>query len=838
MVADAIGRALSLIGPLASGAERADEHRVRGAAEALRRCAPLLAAARTEIERLAAQLEDGPPDGIPITAGRAMRALLATRLDERPDAVQVHSSRGPHHGSRRTPAGPGRRTKTPLAPPAEPEPPLHERPIAALAGVGPAIEARLVARGIRRVGDLLGWLPRRYEDGRAIVPLTRVAVGVRQATVGIVRWARSAPGGRAEAWLDPPEGCPPGPVDGLRLVWFHAPWGPPRALAPGRRVRVMGTPEWFRGVVSMPHPDWAPLDDTTAAQPIVPRYPEIAGVAPRQLERLIRLAVDRALDGVPEAVPRTWREREGLPGLHDALRTLHRPPSDLDAATLEAFQTQRSAYHARLAFEEFFVLELALHERRVEEQRVGARPLRPLTRAVEHAIASLPFALTRAQQRVVAEITADLERERPMRRLLQGDVGAGKTAVAMLAAAHAVSAQAQVAFMAPTEVLAEQHLRALQPLSAALGLRVALLLGGARASHRRAVLRQLADGRLDVVVGTHALLSDAVRIPRLGLVIVDEQHRFGVAQRLRLVRKGDETGHVPHLLVMTATPIPRSLALALYGDLSASVLDEMPPGRLPPTTRAYPRAERERALRQLERGLQAGGSAYVVCPAIGDGIADDGGEELGVETDGGPTVASTFEELRARLAPRGIGVARLHGRLPAEERARVMDDFAAARVRVLVATTLVEVGLDVPHANVMLVEGAERFGLAQLHQLRGRVGRAGQPSACLLVHDANGGEALDRIRVLCETTDGFRIAEEDLRLRGPGELFGRRQSGLPGFRFGDLRRDLPLLERARELAAAVLADDPRLERAEHAGARAALEALRRDRGGAVREEAG
>jgi ATP-dependent DNA helicase RecG len=355
-----------------------------------------------------------------------------------------------------------------------------------------------------------------------------------------------------------------------------------------------------------------------------------------------------------------------------------------------------------------------------------------------------------------------------------------------------------------------------------MGLRVSLTLGGERAAHRKSTRKALQEGRIDLIVGTHALLSEGVRFARLRLVIVDEQHRFGVAQRLRLIDKASNLA--PHLLVMTATPIPRSLALALHGDLAASALDEMPPGRVPAVTRAYPSSERAQALRQLERGLTSGGQAYVVCPAI------EPSEETGLRS-----AVEVFDEL-SQLLP--VNVALLHGQLPAEQKQLAMERFANGDARVLVSTTIVEVGLDVRAANVMMIEHAERFGLAQLHQLRGRVGRAGQRSACLLVHDAVGEEARDRIRILCESSDGFRIAEEDLLLRGPGELFGRRQSGLPGFRFGDLRRDLPLFQRAQALARALLADDPQLEAPEHEGARLALARLAESERAIVKEEAG
>jgi ATP-dependent DNA helicase RecG len=422
----------------------------------------------------------------------------------------------------------------------------------------------------------------------------------------------------------------------------------------------------------------------------------------------------------------------------------------------------------------------------------------------------------------------DMAQERPMRRLLQGDVGSGKTAVAMLSCVVAVGAGGQAALMAPTEILAEQHFRAMSQLARQLRIRIALVLGGARASHRRKTLEGLAAGTIDLAIGTHALLSEGVQFSQLRLVIVDEQHRFGVGQRLRLVDKGgmrDDRAIAPHLLVMTATPIPRTLTLALHGDLDTSVLDEMPPGRVPPVTRALSEARREVALGLVEKALIAGGQAYVVCPTI------DESETLELRS-----LVETHRELSERFARWGVEL--LHGRLPAEDKQRAMERFTAGDVKVLVATTMIEVGVDVPAANVILIEHAERFGLAQLHQLRGRVGRGGQRSGCLLVHHGSGDDASARIRVMCETTDGFRIAEEDLALRGPGELFGRKQSGLPGFRFGDLRRDVALLEGARDAARGVIAADPDLRDPEHAVLRAVLE--RREAGAlsVVKEEAG
>ena len=706
-----------------------------------------------------------------------------------------------------------------------------ERPVESLSGVGEALGKVLRRRGLATIEDLLYVFPRRYEDERVATPIASLVPGERQVTVGIVASARW--GGRRmfEVRLEPPPSEPGGRFGQVRLVWFRGNPGLEKRFTRGARFRAAGKVEEYRGVLSMSHPDTLQLDSGAAQAPlgIAPRYPDVPGIAPRTLARAIRAAVDRGAAALPEAVPPAVLDEHGLPTLASAVRALHSAPATLSDDELAAWNEGRTPMHARLAFEEFFLLELALHQRRIAEAGIDAPALAPDGKVVARAVGALPFELTAAQRRAVGEIAADVARTRPMRRLLQGDVGSGKTAVAMLAASHAVGAGAQVALMAPTEILAEQHLRALGPLAKALGLRMALVLGGARAAHRDKTRRGLASGTIDVAIGTHALLTEGVRFQRLGLVIVDEQHRFGVAQRLALVQKGEAEGRAttPHLLVMTATPIPRSLALALYGDLDASVLDELPPGRIPSTTRVYSTAKRAQALAVVRRALDKAGKAYVVCPTIDPADPDD------------PPVRSateTFAELSKVFGD--VGVALLHGRLAPEERQDAMARFLAGSARVLVTTTVIEVGVDVPEANVVLVEHAERFGLAQLHQLRGRVGRAGQPSACLLVHDGSGAEATERLRVLVETTDGFRVAEEDLRMRGPGELFGRRQSGLPGFRFGDLRRDLPLLGSARDAARAVLARDPELALPEHAAAAAAIARLDRDERGVVKEEAG
>jgi ATP-dependent DNA helicase RecG len=754
-----------------------------------------------------------------VTAAKLLRELMQARV---PEAPEVEAKRRSSEERKRARAQHAQRRalaehKTDAQRPAL-------QPVESLSGVGESLGQALRARGVSTLGDLIWLLPLGYSDERTITPIAQLQPGLRQVSEGTVVRASGRMGRMGDVLL---ESSLAGRIAQLRLVWFRSPPGLALRFAPGTRYRVSGVVESYKNQLQITHPELDKLapGETAAPRGVVPRYPSIAGVPPRRLVSFVEQAIKRALHDLEEALPEAVRVEHGLSTLAEALRALHAPPADLSDPELARWNEARTDHHARLAFEEFFLLELALFRRRVFEQGVVAEPLLPRSgKPLERVREAFGFELTAAQRRVTEEIFADLARERPMRRLVQGDVGSGKTAVALLAAAQCISAGAQVAFMAPTEVLAEQHFRSLAPLSKALGLRAALMLGSERESHRKKSRKALQEGTIDLVVGTHALLSEGVRFARLRLAVIDEQHRFGVGQRLRLLDK-TENGLAPHLLVMTATPIPRTLSLALYGDLTASVIDQMPEGRIPPVTREYPLAQRERAIAQLERALAAGGQAFVVCPTIEE---SDEHELRAVE--------KTYAELAARLSQ--YGVALLHGRLSTTDKQSAMERFAGGEARVLVATTVIEVGIDVPRANVIMIENAERFGLAQLHQLRGRVGRGGQRSACLLVHQAVGEEARARMRVMCETSDGFRIAEEDLRLRGPGEIFGYRQSGLPGFRYGDLRRDAPLLEAARGAAQRIIDSDPELDAEAHAGARSALARYSEGSRKLVKEEAG
>jgi ATP-dependent DNA helicase RecG len=697
-------------------------------------------------------------------------------------------------------------------------PTLLDHPVETLPGIGPTTGAHLRKRGYESVGDLLWLLPRGYDDHRRPTPIHLLEDGDYVVVEGVVRRARSFPrGGRMgfEVRLEPQDGPPE--HDGyreLKLVWFQAIPGLGRRFVEGETVRVAGRVHDYRGTATIAHPETLAADTPGT---IEPRYPEVPGVRRKALRRAVRAAVDRAVAEVPDLIPPALREEVGACTVGEALAAIHVPnPATFDA---EAEAEPPTPAHRRLALEELVLWELALRSRRASERGGVARRFE-IEPAVQSACGAFPFELTEAQNRAVAEVSGALMSETPMRRLLQGDVGCGKTAVAMVACAQVAAGGAQTVFLAPTELLADQHAETLRPTAEELGLRLGVFTGALSKDQRRSMLDRLATGALDVVVGTHALLSGEVRFADLGLVIVDEQHRFGVAQRLRLGTRG--ATRRPHLLVMTATPIPRSLALVLYAGLELTTIDAKPPGRVPATTKMMSRAQRATVFRQIERALEAEGRAFVVCPAI------SATEELvGVD--------QTFDEMQAQFGD--DRVAQIHGGLSGEERRGLMRAFREGELQVLVGTTVLEVGVDIPAANIMVVEQAERFGLAQLHQLRGRVGRSGQRSACLLTFgEPLTTEAEARLQALCDTDDGFRLAERDLELRGPGHLFGYRQSGASGLQFANLTKDQSLLQRAGDLADRIIGADPDLSAPEHAPARAAVE--RWERNASVREDAG
>jgi len=598
----------------------------------------------------------------------------------------------------------------------------------------------------------------------------------------------------------------------LRCVWFKAFPGLAERFAPGGVVLASGVVRRYKGELQIAHPDVVvedPDEPGSEGGGIRRRYPEVEGVAPRLLEGLCTQACRRFAARQPDGVPAAVALELGLSTLTEALRVVHLDGAEPDPEVLQRLQRGEHDAQARLVFDELFSLQLAVSLRRAGWSRRQAPSCVLGADDAERLLARFPFELTGGQRRVTEEILADMARDRPMHRLLQGDVGSGKTAVAFSAAWAAMASGRQAAIMAPTEILARQHFALMEPWCRALGRRAALLTAATPRGARESLLALSDAAEVHFLVGTHALLSPRVSMPDLGVVIVDEQHRFGVVQRARL-RDREPDRPLPHLLVMTATPIPRTLALAVYGDLDLSILDEKPPGRRPARTELFVGKERGKAYKLVAEQLGAGQQVFVVCPLVEES------EKLQVAD-----ATSTAEELRRRFASYRVGL--VHGRLSSRDRARVMDQFRRRELELLVATTVIEVGIDVPEANVMVIEHAERFGLAQLHQLRGRVGRGEADSYCMLLSQAPAGStASERLAAMCRTNDGFELAETDLQLRGPGEVFGTRQSGLPRLRFADLRRHMKLLAQAQRAARAVVEADPHLALPEHQAARAVM----------------
>lgn len=675
-----------------------------------------------------------------------------------------------------------------------------DTPLQFLKGVGPQRAKLLAKLGLETVADALLHLPRRHEDRSQLTPLGRLGVGPEPRTcAGTVAGVSPPPRGRPQVPLFVTLRDPTG---FLRAVWFGQPYLA-RIIQRGQRLIVHGKiqpPNRGSGALEMRVDDYEIVEDagdeTLHTGRLVPVYPRTAGLQQRPLRTLLKGIVDAHAAAVPEPLPAAVIARRRLLPLGEALRAGHFP----------ATEAERAAGMRRLIFDDFLILEVGLAIRRNREGRRPGLALNPPGELARRLRAALPFALTGAQERVWKEIRMDMAAPYPMNRLLQGDVGSGKTIVACLAILTAIEAGYQAALMAPTEILAEQHAMTLGRLLAPLGVEVTLLTNATRGKVRRERLEALRAGAVGCVVGTHALVQKSVGFKRLGLAVVDEQHRFGVVQRAVLRGKGE----APDVLVMTATPIPRTLALTLYGDLDVSVLDEMPPGRQRIVTGVRDEKGRAKVYSFLRAQVQAGRQVYVVYPLVEESEVLD----LRAATDMARRLqAEIFPEFRVGL---------LHGRMSFAEKDRVMTEFRSGAVQLLVSTTVIEVGIDVANATVMLVEHAERFGLSQLHQLRGRVGRGSERSYCILMSAGASEEARRRLAAMEETGDGFRIAEADLGIRGPGDFFGTRQSGLPAFRVADLLRDAALLEEARQEAFALVAADPDLARPEHRALRAAL----------------
>jgi len=648
--------------------------------------------------------------------------------------------------------------------------------------------------GLVRDIDLALHLPLRYEDETRIVAIAGLRDGETAQVEGTVRDARVESRARRQLVVHIADDS-----DELVLRFLHFYPAQQKALAPGQRVRVRGEVRGGFLGREMVHPAFKVVaEGAPLPTQLTPVYPTSAQLPQAYLRKAVAAALARApLSELlpPDALP------PGLPTLRDALLTLHQPPPALAMSTLE--DRTHPAWQ-RLKYEELLAQQLAQAEAMRERALLRAPPLTAATGAGLHGrlLAALPFALTAAQRRVGKEIDADLTRTHPMHRLLQGDVGSGKTVVAALAACRAIDAGWQCALMAPTEILAEQHFAKLVHWLEPLGVTVAWLTGSRRGKGRTRMLAQVASGEAGLVVGTHSVIQRDVVFARLALAVVDEQHRFGVEQRLALRAKLEAQALEPHLLMMSATPIPRTLAMTYFADLDVSTIDELPPGRTAIVTKLFADSRRNEVIARIRDEVSRGRQVYWVCPLIGES------ETLDLQN-----VIEAHEQLSAALPGRMVCL--LHGRMPAAEKAAAMALFAGGQMSVLVATTVIEVGVDVPNASLMVIEHAERFGLSQLHQLRGRVGRGAVASACVLLYSSPLGEtARSRLKAMLETNDGFEIARRDLEIRGPGEFMGSRQSGAALLRFADLNKDSALLQRARRTAAGLIAQRPAVARAQ------------------------
>jgi ATP-dependent DNA helicase RecG len=667
-------------------------------------------------------------------------------------------------------------------------------PLVYVKGIGPPRASLLESKGLRTVEDLIAYAPFRYEDRTNLKPISQLAPGEMATVIAEVRTTRASGFERRRLGLFEAS-FRDSSRSTLRGKWFHGDYLA-RVLEPGQKIALFGKVEQdtYTGELTMLHPEFEILDSEEDAETslhigrIVPIY-EAAGKITTRIFRMLVNRVLEALTPIDDPLPEHIRRRLSLPDRWQAVRDLHFPPAEADLRTLNAF---RSPAHYRLIFEEFFWLECGLTLKRAKARLRNGIAFELNDRVREKIKAMLPFKPTNAQKRVLAEIAKDMSAEQPMNRLLQGDVGSGKTLVAAEAAIIAIENRHQVAVLAPTEILASQHQYSFKGLFAKLGYVTALLVGSLTHKEKKQIKKLVAEGLIHVIVGTHALLEEDVEFRRLGLIIIDEQHRFGVMQRLHMMEKGV----TPDVLVMTATPIPRTLALTIYGDLDVSILNEMPPGRKPIKTYHVTEEQVERVYSFLRTEVDKGRQAYVVYPVI---------EEKEAQA---LKAAEKMYRLLSEIVFPGIRVGLLHGRLGADEKEAVMQGFKQNEIRILVSTTVIEVGVDVPNATVMVIEQAERFGLAQLHQLRGRVGRGGEQSYCVLVTAKLNEAGRERIRTLVESGDGFQIAEMDLRLRGPGEFFGTRQSGLPVFRIGNIIRDQDILEIARSEAEAFINSPP------------------------------
>ncbi len=671
----------------------------------------------------------------------------------------------------------------------EKAPPGPRAVAASLAFATPAIRERLARLGVHRLADLVLHLPLRYEDETELVSIAQAPSGTSVQVEGTVVETKIEfrPRRQLVCRVEDASGT-------LTMRFFNFYPSQQKALARGTRVRLVGEiRRGFFGAETI-HPRYRTVRaDTPLPDSLTPVYPTTAGLSQDSIRRIVSraLAETDLSDTLPEAV----RKRLGLPSFESSVRLLHNPPPVVAAVSLQ--ERSHPAWQ-RLKFDELLAQQLSMRLHYQRRSRIRAHSLGEYGELPRRLARELPFELTAAQSRVLGEIRADLARSQPMQRLLQGDVGSGKTIVAALAALQAVESGFQVAVMAPTEILAEQHYRKFQHWLKPLGIEIVWLSGSLRKNERARTLEQLASGEIKLCVGTHALFQEQVMFRNLGLAIIDEQHRFGVRQRLMLRMKGGDDKTQPHQLMMSATPIPRTLAMSFYADLDVSVIDELPPGRTPVVTKLVADSRRDEVLARVREACAGGSQAYWVCPLIEES------EALQLQT-----AMDTYERVRLEFPELKTGL--VHGRMRAAEKADVMEAFQSGKIQLLVATTVIEVGVDVPNASLMVIEHAERMGLSQLHQLRGRVGRGARSSACILLYQGPLSEpARERLRIIYENSDGFEVARLDLRMRGPGEILGARQSGVPMLRFADLEQDLKLLEAARDVAAQLVASQPAL----------------------------
>lgn len=667
-----------------------------------------------------------------------------------------------------------------------------DTPIQYVKGVGPHYAKVLAKRGIHTIQELVEWFPRAYEDRRVARNIYSLQINEIVSLKAEIISIHMIPMGKSHRKIY--DVVVRDATGTIHCKYFRTPFrGYFDRLSKGQIVRVVGKVVSYRGQKQFLHPDIKEVGIDEEVDKLVPIYTETEGVTPGKLHKVML----HALTGIkiPEKFPEWILKKYKLPTRLEALKHIHDP---LNEATQE-FSNLRSEYHKRIIFEEFFWLELVLAIKQQGIIRESACAIKQIPNYLEKVKSDLPFELTNAQKKTLEEIVNDLHLDHPMHRLVQGDVGSGKTIVSLLAANYVVKNGYQVALMVPTEILAEQHFANASRLGEKLGFKVGLLTGKMTAKEKTEICEKLKNKEIDVCIGTHALIQDDVEFNNLALVIIDEQHRFGVLQRKSLKSKGKS----PHFLVMTATPIPRTLAMTVYGDLNVSIINELPKGRSPITTRVVWENKRNLVVGFIHEQVKKGRQAYVVYPLVEES------EKIDLKD-----AVSSFEKWKVDLP--GIKIGLLHGRMKSDEKDEIMNQFRRNEIQVLISTTVIEVGVDVPNATMMIIEHAERFGLSQLHQLRGRVGRGAHKSVCvLMLGKAVSQEARDRTNIMAETSDGFKIAEADLEFRGPGEFLGSKQSGLPGFKMAHLIRDMDILQEAREAAFDLIKKDPTLNSSEN-----------------------